>query len=115
MDPGGQQFRLSIAGVPKLVPPLAACAVSGENPIHGPHRRQVPSLVEKSGVNFPHRTVSESLAVKDGPDLLPLRCGQGPGNMLGQPRSAERLDWSSIPVIAGTRNAEVTAGFAKTN
>ncbi len=35
--------------------------------------------------------------------------------MFGQPGSAERLGRSAVPVIAGTRNAEVTAGFAKTN
>ena len=72
LNPGRQQFRLRITGMPKLVPPFRSCAILSKDPVHASHRSQVNSFFQQGGVHFPDGAIRKPLNVQRWPEQFPF-------------------------------------------
>ena len=91
LNPGRQQFRLRITGMPKLVSPFRSCTILLKDPVHGSHRSQVHSFFQQGGTHFPDGAIRKPLTVKGGPNGFPFLGTQSTRNRFGQSRATKRF------------------------
>ena len=61
---GGQQFRLPVGRMDKLVAAFAVFAACIQKPVHGANRAVIPAIVKQRSINLRRRTVLKALLMK---------------------------------------------------
>ena len=112
LNPGRQQFRLRITGMPKLIPPFRSCAILTKDPVHGSHRSQVNSFFQQGGMHFPDGAIRKPLTVKGGPNGFPFLGTQGSWNRFGLARATKRFLCLAMSIKSRSGYTQIPTGFA---